>query len=78
MTAVYLEQYFEMQVLIGTVFRNNMCGWLCVDNRLDFLGPCIIVVSNFGVFRWDTGEVERMSPWDLQPVTERGEYRIKP
>lgn len=21
--------------------------------------------------RWDTGEVERMSPWDLQPVTER-------
>ena len=23
-------------------------------------------------FRWDTGEVERMSPWDLQPVTEHG------
>ncbi|KAL9968709.1 hypothetical protein ACROYT_G020827 [Oculina patagonica] len=29
--------------------------------------------SHFQCFtvRWDTGEVERMSPWDLQPVTER-------
>lgn len=28
--------------------------------------------SHFQCFtvRWDTGEVERMSPWDLQPVTE--------
>ena len=27
-------------------------------------------------FRWDTGEVERMSPWDLQPVTEHGMYSV--
>ena len=24
--------------------------------------------------RWDTGEIERMSPWDLQPVAENGEH----
>ena len=38
-------------------------------------GPNIYSIEMFtmcGVFRWDTGEVERMSPWDLQPVTERG------
>ncbi|XP_073258237.1 PH-interacting protein-like [Porites lutea] len=31
------------------------------------------VESHFQCFTvtWDTGEVERMSPWDLQPVTER-------
>ena len=28
----------------------------------------------FDIFRWDTGEFERMSPWDLQPVTECGSY----
>lgn len=32
------------------------------------------VVVLYVVLRWDTGEVERMSPWDLQPVTEHGKY----
>lgn len=24
--------------------------------------------------RWDNGEFERMSPWDLEPVSEDSEY----
>ena len=25
-------------------------------------------------FSWDTGEVERMSPWDLEPVPDDGMF----
>ena len=26
----------------------------------------------YRVFSWDTGEVERMSPWDLEPISDAG------
>ena len=36
---------------------------------------CSVTMVMLYLYRWDTGEVERMSPWDLQPVTERGTYK---
>jgi hypothetical protein len=31
---------------------------------------CIVEMFIYRVFSWDTGEVERMSPWDLEPIPD--------
>lgn len=28
----------------------------------------------FSVIRWDNGEREKMSPWDMEPIPEEGKW----
>lgn len=33
---------------------------------------CVICVFVFFFFRWDNGESEKMSPWDMEPIHDEG------
>lgn len=60
-----LFQCFAVRYVQCLEYSSRACV-LCVK-KLSFMS------SSVGRIRWDNGEREKMSPWDMEPIPEEGQ-----